>query len=309
MRPRIVEALDDIVGIGLFHWLVPTPTFMYVLAILVCMILFAARAERASLNRYHAYGAALWATGCGLAGARLFYLLPRLDQVVADPGILLQLDGGTMSWGAYVGACAGFFGYLVTQREPLPRYADAAASVAGLGPFLGRFACFLAGDDFGTPSAGPWAVRFPQGSYPHQAHVYEGWIDAGAAASLPVHPVQLYLAAAGLLLFLVCTGLWKRAALPAGRLFLLYWGMDGTLRFLLEFLRGDPGRATLLGMPDGQAMALLVALVAWAAVVAATIRPQTCMPARTHTRGAHRAGRPSPEIAGAKTTAHEASDG
>jgi phosphatidylglycerol---prolipoprotein diacylglyceryl transferase len=272
VRPRIVEALDAGVGIGLFQWLVPTPAFMYVAAILACMLLFAGRARRAALDRYHAYGAALWAIGGGLVGARLFYLIPRLDQVVADPTILLQLDGGTMSWGAYAGACAGFFGYLSVHRQPLARYADAAASVAGLGPFIGRFACFLAGDDFGTPSAAPWAVRFPPGSFPHQAHVHEGWIDATAAASLPVHPVQLYLAAAGLILFLVCTVLWKRAALATGLLFLLYWATDGTLRFLLEFLRGDPGRATLLGMPDGQALALLVAIGAWIALAVATGR-------------------------------------
>jgi phosphatidylglycerol---prolipoprotein diacylglyceryl transferase len=273
VRPAIVDALNAALGTSLAGWLVPSPAFLYVATITACLLVFVRRIDGApGLSPYHAWGAALWAMAGGLVGARAAYLLGRPGLVVAEPGVLLDLTGGTMSWGAYIGGAIAFAAYLGRHGEPTLRYADAAASCLGLGPFIGRFACFLNGDDFGTVTAVPWAVTFPYGSFPHQAHLAAGWAEPMSTASLPVHPVQLYLAAVGLALFAAGTLLWRRTMLPAGLLFCCYWAADGAARFGLEFLRDPSGRALLLGMPDGQAIALIVAAadVAGAAMLLAS---------------------------------------
>jgi len=63
-----------------------------------------------------------------------------------------------------------------------------------------------------------------------------GWIEAGTAQSLPVHPVQLYASLAGLVMF-VCLSRW-RPRYPGDR-FAPFAVMYGASRFGLEWLRGD----------------------------------------------------------------------
>ncbi len=268
MRPTIVAFLNDAFGTEVFGWLVPVPGMLYAAAMIAVLLVYERRSRSAGLSSYHAVGAAVWGMAGGLIGARAFYLLLRLNAVVDDPSLIWQLDGSTMSWGAYFGGATGFGLYLVTHRERPARYADAAASALGLGPFIARFACFLNGDDFGAVSTVPWAVAYPEGSYPFEAHVREVMVAPGAAESLPVHPVQLYLAAAGLLLFLVFSWLWHRRRLGPGILFLLYWTAYGTVRFFLEFFRGDQHRLFVAGHPDAQIIALTVGIGTLVAVLA-----------------------------------------
>jgi len=260
VRPKIVDWLHATLGTPAFGWLVPTPAVVYVIAMLVVMGVFVTRCRAAGLSRYHALGAAIWGLIGGLVGARLLYLLLRADQVWRQPAMVIDLSGSTISWGAYFGGFVGFALYFLKEHDSPWRYADVLGSAFGLGPFIARFACFLNGDDYGRVTDMPWAVTYPQGSLPFDAHVQQGLLGPGATASLPVHPVQLYLAATGLALFLVFSRLWRRVDLPAGALFFLYWAADGATRFMLEFFRGDTERTYVGPFPDGQFIALLVAL-------------------------------------------------
>jgi phosphatidylglycerol:prolipoprotein diacylglycerol transferase len=123
------------------------------------------------------------------------------------------------------------------------------------------------GDDFGRVSDVAWAVTYPPGSLAFDLHVRQGLLAPGASASLPVHPVQIYLAAAGLALFLVFSWLWRHRAFPPGALFALYWAADGAVRFALEFFRGDVERTYVGPFPDGQIIALGVSVAALTAFV------------------------------------------
>ena len=264
MRPTIVNWLNETLGVSFFNWLIPIPTAVYLIAMLVVMVVFVRRCRAAGLLRYHALGATTWALIGGLLGARLLWLVLRADQVWRQPAMVVDLYGPTISWGAYLGGFLGFALYFrMEHKSPWP-YADVVASTFGLAPFIARFACFLNGDDYGRVTGVPWAVSYPQGSLAFDAHLRQGLLEPGAMASLPVHPVQLYLAAAGLGLFVLFTWLWRRVDLPTGALFFLYWAADGTTRFLLEFFRGDTERTYVGAFPDGQVIALAVALVSTA---------------------------------------------
>ena len=86
---------------------------------------------------------------------------------------------------------------------------------------VGRIGCFLVGDDYGRPSALPWAVAFPEGLPP---------------TTTPVHPTQLYEAAAlipiaFMLLRMRRNGSSDRAVLGT------YLILAGALRFAIEFIR------------------------------------------------------------------------
>lgn len=267
MRPRLVHTLDAWFGTELFGWLVPDPAFVYALAMAVVVVVFIHRAHADHLDRVHALGAAIWGMIGGLLGARIFFLVQHLDLVAARPSIVLDLNGGTVSWGAYLGGTTAFTLYLLSNRQGVMRFLDVLASCLGLGPFIGRWACFLNGDDYGTLSDLPWAVAFPHGSYPFAAQAQAALIDPLAPLSLSVHPVQLYLSVKGLLLFVVCTALWKRYALPHGFLFCLYGGLFATARFILEFFRGDVSRGFVGGLSIGQAMSVAILMVSGAMMI------------------------------------------
>ncbi|MBX2991523.1 MAG: prolipoprotein diacylglyceryl transferase [Bacteroidetes bacterium] len=266
MRPRIVENLNATFDTNIFSYLVPDPAFMYAVAIAVCAVIVVRRSSEDGLSRYHALGGVIWGTVGGLIGARVFFLLTHYERVLYNPAMLFDLNGATVSWGAYIGGAAALLIYFKLKGQPSLRYLDVIASCAGIGIFFGRISCFLNGDDYGTMTSIAWGVSFPHGSFPFAAQVKEGLIDPLASLSLPVHPVQLYGSLKGLALFIVFTTLWRRFALPAGTLFCAYWMAFSLVRFSIEFFRGDVSRGFIGPLSTGQLMSMIIFVCSAAAV-------------------------------------------
>jgi phosphatidylglycerol---prolipoprotein diacylglyceryl transferase len=259
VRPRLIEFLDGAFHTHVFRFVVPDPAVVYAVMLGLAILLFVRRCERSGLSWDHATGLALWSALAAVTGGRLFHLVQHLGTTLSHPSVVLELNGATVSFGVYLGGVLGAALYSrAAHFAPLP-YFDAFASVLGVGPMIGRWACFLNGDDYGRVSDVPWAVRFPHGSYPFLDHVQRGWISPTADLSLPVHPVQLYGSLKGLVLFVAFSALWKKGRLRPGVLFLLYWTAYSCARFGLEFFRGDEDRGWIGVLSTGQAFSLLIA--------------------------------------------------
>ena len=265
MRPRLVTALDGFFQVNFFDWLVPGAAVMFAAAMLVTFLVFVRRAGDAGLARYHAAGMGLWAMVGGLVGSRVFYLLQHWQATLADPSQLWSTKGEATSWGAYLGGFTGLVLYARLKGMELWPYADVIGSCLGLGPAIGRWGCFLNGDDFGSVSRLPWAVRFPHASIPFVFQARAGVVDPLADLSLPVHPSQIYLSLNGLALFFIFTRYWNRARSQPGATFWLYTLAYCVTRFLWEFLRGDQVQH-VFGVTVPQAVSLVLvpmAFVAW----------------------------------------------
>jgi prolipoprotein diacylglyceryltransferase len=111
--------------------------------------------------------------------------------------------------------------------------------VLGLG--FTRIGCFLAGCCHGEKTDLPWGVVFPQGS--QASRVFTG----NTAPSPPVHPTQLYESALGFALVPLAIYLLKRRKFT-GQTFLILIVCYAVGRFLLEFIRADDDRGTVLGI-------------------------------------------------------------
>lgn len=236
------------------------PAAILALALLFCLYIFVRRCHNKNLSRYDALSAGIWAMAGGFLGARLFYLLAHLDRVIAYPRIVLQLYGGTASWGAYAGGGIAFWLYFILRRQSFLPYADILASCLGIGPFIGRWGCLLNGCCFGSLSNVPWAISYPSGSYAFAAHVQRGLLDLQSLRSLPVHPFQIYLSLNGFMLFLLFTFLWKKIRFPNGVLFWLYWLTYSFIRFFLEFYRDTQYEDRLGFFSVPQAIMILIFL-------------------------------------------------
>lgn len=179
------------------------------------------------------------ALGClivGVAGTRILHMIMFSEEYSwNDPlGWIAVWRGGLV----FQGAPPAMLAYLLwaTRRYKVPfnQFMDIGVSYVVLSHAFGRIGCFWAGCCFGTPTAMPWGIRFPQGSPP-----CDRYCDAAAAWSLPVHPTQLYEA---FLLAVLCGGLlWlrKRVAPKTGYVLPVYLISYGIIRFIVEFFRGD----------------------------------------------------------------------
>ncbi len=262
MRPRIVDFLNQYFHTGIFSYLIPDPAVVYAIMLGAGAFLFIKRCGRISLSKYHASGIVIWASVAAVLGARIFYLIQNMGYTLRNPGILFEINGATVSFGVYLGGTLGAFLYCRYFKLTPWSYMDTAVSVLGIGPLIGRISCFLNGDDYGTLSHLPWAVRFPQGSYPFISHVENGWLDPAQDLSLPIHPVQLYGCLKGMILLVVFSMLWRKNFFKPGVLFFLFFMAYSVCRFILEFFRGDDIRGRIGNLSTGQFMSVTIFCVA-----------------------------------------------
>jgi phosphatidylglycerol:prolipoprotein diacylglycerol transferase len=191
---------------------------MVAVGALVGLAVFRRELHRARLPE-SAADSAVWGLFGGLVGAKLFWVIESLGDA---PFLDLLFSRGGLTWyGGFVGGVGVGVAMLVRQRVPLAPALSAATPALAVGHLLGRIGCFLVGDDYGRPTDLPWGVAFPEGLPP---------------TVIPVHPTQLYEAAAlGVIYWLLVR--WRRGG--AGDLVVLsrYLLLAGATRFAIEFVR------------------------------------------------------------------------
>jgi phosphatidylglycerol:prolipoprotein diacylglycerol transferase len=182
----------------------------------------------------------------GLIGARILFILINLEHYLARPLETVMLHRGGF---AFFGGLALAFpiGFIYIRKVGLNPWAtfDLIIPYVALGQSIARIGCFLNGCCYGTPTNLPWAVSFPPLS--------AAYASFGAT---PLHPAQLYQAAANFAIFLLCLRLYSRKRYD-GEIFLVYLLLYSLSRFFIEFLRGD-SISLGIGIGIGQIAALLI---------------------------------------------------
>lgn len=158
---------------------------------------------------------------------------------------------------------------LVTARYGihLGRFGDAIVPGFGAGLAVGRFACFLNGCCTGTTCDRFWGVAFPKGTNVWAYHVYRHLVPEDALWSAPVHPLQLYFTAVGLLILALGYVL-DRYKRYDGESALVALAVFSGCNVLLEPFRGyAPLRRMWLGVPQLTWVALATLVVTVAALL------------------------------------------
>jgi phosphatidylglycerol:prolipoprotein diacylglycerol transferase len=189
--------------------------------------------------------------------------------------MLALWQGGFVAYGGFVGGLAGSFWFLRRQGQRFLPWADAVAPSVALGVLLTRIGCYLEGCDFGKPlpyeapalleslgSFPRWAAADGLGAPAWVQHVNELGLSVSATSSLPVHPTQLYEAAAGALILALLLGSRSRTRFVGQRFFTLVFSY-GCARFSIELVRGDLERGSF-GPFVGRDLFVLLALLAFA---------------------------------------------
>jgi len=190
-----------------------------------------------------------WAIVGALAGAKALLMLRS-----GTDGMSILASAGDF-YGGFIGAlvaCAIFF--RLHPALPVLRAADICAPAIALGQAIGRIGCFMAGDDYGSPTTKPWGVTFTN---PDAAEI------GGVPLGVKVHPVQVYEAVVCLALFGVLVWLERRRHRD-GDVIVAYTVLYAIARFILEFFRGDADRGFLFGglLSTSQFIGLIMCVVA-----------------------------------------------
>lgn len=166
----------------------------------------------------------------GLVGAKALMIALEWDYYRARPGEILSLAtlqaGGVFQGGLLAALLVGWL-YLRRHRMPFLVTADILAPGIAAGHALGRLGCFAAGCCWGTACTLPWAVTFTN---PEAGRLF------GTPLHVPLHPAQLYEAAAEAGIFAILWRRFPRATRP-GSILGLYLLLYSSARFLIEFVR------------------------------------------------------------------------
>jgi phosphatidylglycerol---prolipoprotein diacylglyceryl transferase len=139
-------------------------------------------------------------------------------------------QGGLGIQGGIVGGIIAGVWYCRRHKIPFWETADLLAPAIIFGQGIGRIACLLNGDAFGSPTHSGFGLVYPPGTYAYSTY-----------GSQPLWPAEVWEGQADMIIFAVLLIL-LRKKLPTGVLFLTYNILYSALRFGLEFLRGDSPR-------------------------------------------------------------------
>jgi len=243
MYPVIFDfGLVDIFGFQ-FRLAIYSFGLMLVVAFYTCYFLLNHDLKRLGYDAKLASDIIFWAAVGGIIGSKVYHVVENLDQVIAsqNPLGMIFSGSGLVFFGGLLGGILAVTIVLRKNNLSWLVFADLVAPLLILGYSIGRFGCFLVGDDYGIPSNLPWAIGFPDGLPPTTSTVFAHqfpWVDISgfSTGALTVHPTQLYetLICGGIFFFL-----WKKRKEDGvqGNLFFLYLILAGIERFFIEFIR------------------------------------------------------------------------
>lgn len=188
-----------------------------------------------------------WLMLSAVFGARTAYVLEHwTTEFASNPWSILRVDqGGLMFYGGFIAAAIVLMVYTRVYRQHLFQVTDLVLAVLPLGHAFGRVGCFLHGCCYGKITQSGLGVCFPKESpaWWEQVSAVPPLISQTALKSLPVIPTQLIEATANAILFAVLFTLYPSRHARRGFITGCYLICYAVLRFVIEYLRGDPRMA------------------------------------------------------------------
>ena len=223
----------DVLQWGILH--IRSYGLMLAIAFLAGTWLAVREARRRGLDEDRLVTVILVVLVSSVIGARALYVLEHVQEFRREWGSVIAVWQGGLT--LYGGVVAGTLAGLLTARQlglPMWSVADVLTPSFALGTVLGRIGCYLNGCCYGVPTAMPWGVVFPPDSF--------AGLEFGNAA---VHPSQLYLALAGLVLYCVTIVLRSRLQVP-GTLFWSFLLLFALVRIPLDLTRAYEPEAMVM---------------------------------------------------------------
>ena len=222
----------------LFHigsFAIPTYGILVATGVLLGLWISVRNSARQGIKPENAWDFGIAVVLAGILGSKILYILVDWKTYAEHPKEIFSLAtlqaGGVFS-GGLIGAFLVAWWFLRKYNMPALATCDAFSPGLALGHAIGRVGCFAAGCCYGKETTHWWGVTFT-------SKIAEA--NAGTPLGTALEPTQLIESAAELIIFGVLTWMFARKKFD-GQIFGAYLFLYGIARFLIEFLRGDPGR-------------------------------------------------------------------
>jgi len=202
---------------------------MMALGVLAGLGAVLAEAGRYGWNKDQFTRLTVWTFLMGLVGARLVYVMTRLNEPHVDLiAILFNMRAGFVYYGGLISSWLYLVWYVSRKRLLFWAVMDAYSLGICIGLAVGRIGCLFGGCCYGTPTDLPWGV-----------------VMAKEVALGPLHPVQGY---EFVFLIALYVAMWLRRKAKAyeGELTVWFVGAYAIGRYLLEIWRGDSIRGFVI---------------------------------------------------------------
>jgi phosphatidylglycerol:prolipoprotein diacylglycerol transferase len=226
------------IGLGRFgSFTVGTYGLFYALGFLAALRLGVACAKREGIETGRIVDLGIVALVAGFLGAKVLLYVVDFRYYLEHPFEMVRsLRSAGVFYGGFLGATLASVWYIRRHDLPLGRVTDLAAPSMAIGQAIGRIGCFAAGCCYGRACDLPWAVTFTDP---------DAFRLTGAPLGVAVHPTQIYHALADLLILALTVVALRRRTRP-GQVFWIYVLSYATLRYVVEFYRGDAARGLFL---------------------------------------------------------------
>jgi phosphatidylglycerol:prolipoprotein diacylglycerol transferase len=231
------------------HIAIPTYGALTALGLIAGLAAAVHFARRAGLDPNKLWSLCLLGVFTALVAARLLLVAAHFRAFRQHPFWVLGLVNAQEAWITALSAAAGLGAALLyTLAEGLPVLAvlDALAPALALAASIERLGAFLAGLDYGRPALAGWSVTYT-------SRIAALWYRT--PLGIPLHPVQLYQAAASLLILALLIW-WLPRRTQAGELAGAWLFLYGLSSFFLNLLRAGASAGSL---PQGLAVAAVLA--------------------------------------------------
>jgi phosphatidylglycerol:prolipoprotein diacylglycerol transferase len=243
------------------HIAIPTYGALTALALIAGLAAAVHFARRLRLDPNRIWSLCLIGILTTLVGARLLLVLSYFSAFRQHPFWILGLTNIHNQWVIVLSIVAGFGAamlYALAEGLPLLAVLDCLMPSAAVAIGINRVGAFLAGLDYGIPATHPWSVVYT-------SRIASLWYNTPLGIRL--HPVQLYDAAASLLILALLLW-WLPRRSQDGELAGAWLFLYGFSSFFLSFYRAGSG-----ALPISQPIAI-AAVVAGGAMWARRKSPR-----------------------------------
>ncbi len=233
-------------------------------AILIGFLIATSEAKRTRQNPEDYLDMGIIGVVCGIAGARLYYVVFSWDMYKDNLLDILNLrEGGLGIYGGVIAAVITVIICAKVKRLNAPQIFDTVALAILNGQMLGRWGNFFNREAFGEYTDSLFAMQLPLDAV-RNSDVTEtmraNMQVVDGVSYIQVHPTFLYESVWCLILFILLF-LYRKHKKYEGELFLLYLFGYGLGRVWIEGLRTDQLLIPGIGFPVSQLLAGLIVVV------------------------------------------------
>lgn len=216
------------------------------IGIIVAYLVAEYRARKYKIDDEPIISILLYAVLIGFVSAKLLYYITVMDEIIANPGILLDVANGFVVYGGIIGGVAAVYVYAKIKKINFLIYLDLLIPSVALAQGFGRIGCLLAGCCYGVKMNSMISIVFTHSDF--------------APNGIALFPTQIISSIFDFVNFFVLCRVYRKNRIDGriGALYLIFYSVG---RFIIEFFRGDLIRGNVGNLSTSQFISVLVAIV------------------------------------------------